>query len=370
VPLVAMSFAVAACGDDDSSEQSSAGAGEKAAETKKALVEAPPTSPPAEIGVTEALAKKPTAGKELIWLQCEFPACARTAKGIAEGAEALGWKHKTMTFKATNPGAGLQQAIQQKPDYIAITGIPTAAMEPQLAAADKAGIPVLSCGTTDKPAAGKYAMQCGGSLDTAAEYLARWMIDDSGGKANVVAVTITQYATLNTETEWMKSNFTKLCPKCSYDQLDVTVDDAGGGQIPSKVIAYLQSHPEVNYVFFTLGDFATGFPSALKSAGVSDKVKVIGAVENAGVIKGIAAGDYHAWTTEPLKYMGMVLVDGAARLSVGEELTDAYSESVYRNPTYVVDSPDSAKALAPTDSAWDGPEGFADQFKQLWQVGS
>lgn len=365
--MLVASIALAACGDDEEGD-STGGGGAKQSDT--ANVEAPPTSPPTEIAVADPLPKKPPTGKEMIWLQCEFPACARTPEGIKAGTKALGWKLRTITFKAADPAAGLQQAVNEKPDYIAITGIPTPLIKNELAAAAEAGIPVLSCGTTDLPAEGEYAMQCGGSLATAAEYLARWMINDSGGKANVAAVTITQYATLNTETDWMKKNFSELCPDCSYDQLDVTVEDAGSGGIPNKVVAFLQSHPDVNYVFVTLGDLAIGLPEALKGAGLDDKVKIVGAVENAAVTQGVASGDFAAWTTEPLKYMGMVLVDGAARLSVGEELTSEYSEQTYTNPTYVVDSPEAANALKSTDHAWDGPEGFIDQFTQLWKVGA
>jgi ribose transport system substrate-binding protein len=366
VPLLAGLMALAACGDND---ESGTAAGGGAQQSDTASVEAPPTSPPTEIGVTEPLPEKPPTGKKMIWLQCEFPACARTPEGIEAGVDALGWELETMAFKASAPGPSLQQAINRKPDYIAITGIPSAQIPNELAEADEAGIPVLSCGTTDLPAEGEYAMQCGGSLATAAEYLARWMVNDSGGKANVAAATMTQYDTLNTETDWMKKNFSELCPDCTYKQLNLTVEDAGSGGIPSKVVAFLQSNPEVNYLFVTLGDLTAGLPEALKSAGQSDKVKIVGAVENAGVIQGVASGDFAAWTTEPLKYMGMVLVDGAARLSVGEELTTEYSEQTYRNPTYVVDSPEAANALEPTNNAWDGPEGFVEQFKELWKVG-
>lgn len=365
VPMVVSSLALVACGGDDESDSPDA----TAAASKKALVEAPPTSPPTEIQVSAELPKAPPTGKKVIFLQCELPACERYVPGVKDAAEALGWSAKIEVFKNANPGAGLQQAVIQKPDYIAITGIPPVALKPQLAAAAKAGIPVISCATPDKPAAGGYAVQCGGSLETDADYLGRWMINDSGGKANVVAVTIPQFPVLNTETDWFKSNFKSKCSGCSFDQLDVTVQDVGGGAVPQKLVAYLQSHPDVNYVYFTFNDLTRGVPAVLKTAGLTDKVKLVGAAGDASIMKEIGSSQA-AWTIAPNVYSAWVMFDAMARLSVGEDLAGDYADKVYTSPTWVVDSAESAKLLEPTGFDWYGPEGFQDQFRALWKAGT
>jgi ribose transport system substrate-binding protein len=366
-PLVATLFGLAACGGN--SDTGSTAARAPGGAVKAGAVAPPPTTPPAGIGVTEAMPKAPPKGKSIVYLQCELPACARTVGGIKRGASALGWTSQVLAYKNADPGAGLQAAIQRKPDYIAITGIPTAAMKGQLASAKKAGIPVLSCGTTDKPSPDGYAAECGGTLERDAEYLGKWAARDSGGKANIVAVSIPQFSALVTITDWFKSNFKDLCAACAFDELDVTVDDVGAGQVGAKVVAYLQSHPKVDYVLFTFADLATGVPEVIKSAGLADRVKLIGAVENAAVVKGLP-GTFKAWTLSPNEYMGMVMVDAAARLSIGQSLTPRYLDEIYHNPTWVLDSSGAAKSLAATNDTWPGPPGFADQFKQLWQVGS
>ena len=79
---------------------------------------------------------------------------------------------RSRSSRTPNPGAGLQQAINERPDYIAITGIPTGAIKPQLKAAADAKVPVISCATPDKPSPGGYAVQCGGSLETDADWSA------------------------------------------------------------------------------------------------------------------------------------------------------------------------------------------------------
>jgi ribose transport system substrate-binding protein len=364
VPAVAIALATAACGDDDD-----AGSPAAAATTAKAAVEAPPTKPPTEIQVSDELPSKPPAGKQVVFLQCELPACERYVPGVKAAASALGWSAKVQVFKNANPGAGLQSAINEHPDYIAITGIPAVALKPQLAAAAKADIPVISCATPDKPAPGGYAAQCGGSLESDADYVGRWMINDSGGDADVVAVTIPQFPVLNTETDWLKANLERQCAECSYDQLDVTVQDVGGGAVPQKVVAYLQSHPDVDYVYFTFNDLTRGVPPVLRTAGFDKKVKLVGAAGDASIMKEIGSTQA-AWTIAPNVYSAWVMFDAMARLSVGETLSDDYASKVYTSPTWVVDSAESAKLLQPTGYDWYGPEGFEEQFKALWKVGT
>jgi ribose transport system substrate-binding protein len=361
-PVAAATLALAACGGDAQNASQA-----PATANGKPLVAAPPTSPPGRIQVTGALPKAPPTGKKVVFLQCELPACERYVPGVKSAAAALGWSAKVEVFKSGDPGAGLQQAINERPDYIAITGIPTVALKPQLKAATDAGIPVISCATPDRPAAGGYTVQCGGTLATDADYLGRWMINDSGGKANVVAVTIPQYPVLNTETDWFKHNIQSQCSGCSFQELDVSVQEVGGGAVPQKLVAYLQSHSNVNYVYFTFNDLTRGVPAVLRTAGLDKKVKLVGAAGDASIMKDIGSTQA-AWTIAPNVYSAWVMFDAMARLSVGESLPENYTSSVYASPTWVVDTAKSAKRLAPTSYDWYGPAGFEGQFKALWKV--
>jgi ribose transport system substrate-binding protein len=369
LPLVAVTLTVTACGTNSSNNNAAPSNATAAGSSTKAVVAAPPTRPPGSIQVEQALSKAPPKGKKIIFLQCELPACARYVPGINAATAALGWSAKTEVFKNADPGGALQQAINEHPDYIAITGIPAAALKPQLAAARKANIPVISCATPDRPSPGGYAVQCGGTLATDANYVARWMINDSGGKGHMVALTIPQFPVLNTETDWLKANLKRLCSGCSLDQLDLTIDDVAGGQVASKLTAFLQSHPSVNYVYFTFNDLSRGVPAALNAAGFGGKVKLVGAAGDAAIMKTIGSGQ-DAWTIAPNVYSAWVMVDAMARLATGERLTEAYANKVYASPTWVVDSAGSAKRLAPTKYDWYGPDGFQAKFKALWNVGA
>ena len=67
----------------------------------------------------------------------------------------------------------------------------------------------------------------------------RWAINDSGAKAKILGVTIAQYPVLNTETDWLRRNLKRMCSGCSFNELDVSVQDLVGGSVPQKVVAYL-----------------------------------------------------------------------------------------------------------------------------------
>jgi hypothetical protein len=115
-PILAITLALTACGGDRHTASQTG-----AAANGRTTVAAPPTKPPSKIQVTAALPTTPPPGKKVIFLQCELPACERYVPGVKSAAAALGWSAKIEVFKNANPGAGLQQAINERPDYIAIT---------------------------------------------------------------------------------------------------------------------------------------------------------------------------------------------------------------------------------------------------------
>jgi ribose transport system substrate-binding protein len=332
-------------------------------------VPAPPTTPPTDIQVTEPLTKTPPKGKHVIFLQCELPACARYVNGVKDATNALGWKTDFQVFKGSAPAAALEQAVAQKPDYIAITGIPESVLKVPLAKAHAANIPVISGADPEPPSDKGFALQVGGTLVPDAENVLHWIIKDSGSKANMVAVTIPQFPVLNGETDFLKSELPKLCPDCSYDQLDVTIDEVGAGSVPQKLTGYLQAHPDVDYVFFTFSDLGKGVGPVLQKSGL-DKVKLTGCCGDSGNAKEVASGDSNAWTIAPNEYSGYAMVDGMARLSVGMPITAELAKAVMPSPSWVVDSPASVDLLKPTGGDWPGPENYGAQFQKLWGVGA
>jgi ribose transport system substrate-binding protein len=367
--VLALAPALAACGDDDSdSAATAAGSGSKSTESAPSVPD-PITSPPDKIAITKPWTSPPPTGKTIFWLQCELPICAKIAQGGKAAAAAIGWKFESVVFKAGNPAGGMQTALQRKPDAIFISGIPAAAIKSQLAAAEKAGIPVVGCGDPEQPGPGKYASMCGTTTGPDGEQLGLWAIKDSGGDAHVVSVTIPSFPSLTTTTDGTAKAVKQYCPKCSADILPVTVDDLGAGQVASKLVAYLQAHPDVNYVLFTFADLGAGVAAALKGAGLDSKVKLIGNGAGPTQFKTMVAGGTPdaAWMAYPAVLSGWIATDAAARLIADGKLPDGYQKEQDHLQTWIVDSAESAKSLAPSYD-WEGPTNYQQQFKDLWKA--
>jgi ABC-type sugar transport system substrate-binding protein len=365
VVLVCSALLFAACGSSPSSDNTES----SSSATKSAkLVAAPPTSPITTFPITEKLGGPPPK-KSIAWLACELPTCQQMlSDGYKNAAAALGWSFKQINYKVADPASAVQQALDNNVDYIAITGIPPVAFPAQAKEAAKRGIPIVSCFDITKPAPktnGLY-MQCADAYGYGlqAKQIADWMINDSDGKANIVMVSIEDYPILQAERKAIQAEFSEKCPGCKFDLLPVTVDDVGGGKVPAKVAAYVQSHPSVNYVELAFSDLGLGIPQALKAAGVQDKVKITGVQSNAAVLKDIAKGNVAAWTAQAQEFAGWLSLDAFARLAENKPLTEYQNSG--QLPSWVVDTPAQAQKLLDGPGEWPGPEGFQAKFKQIW----
>lgn len=361
----------AACGGDDDAEagasnadgSSEASAGEGGGDQ---IVEAPPTEPPTEIGVTIPLDSVPESDVRVAWLACELPSCGFFTSGFEAATEALGWELDVINFPSAAPGQAVRQAVEAGVDYIAITGSPRALYEEELEAAHAAGIPVISCNATDPPDpdAGLFT-QCGDAtmFRQQALNLSHWMINDSGGSARVVVVNLRDYPILVEAEEQMTETFEAECPDCSLEVLPITVDDIGSGGVPQLVASYLQSAPDTDFVAFTFSDPLLGVPEALDAAGLADGVGITGLALSDVSIAGLVDGAVTAWAAQPIDYQSWLMVDAMARLSVGMELEE--EREAANLPTWIVDTPEVAETLVDA-GLWPGPADYQDQFKALW----
>ncbi len=90
--------------------------------------------------------------------------------------------------------------------------------------------------------------------------------------------------------------------------------------MPAAVASQLQANPDINYVFFSFGSLPSGVTATLESAGLLDQVTVYGQDFSPFDLEEIVAGTMGAWSADPKAYAGWLMVDAAARLSLGMEL--------------------------------------------------
>lgn len=371
----------AACGDDDTSEDASSSATTAAADDTATTTAGSETTTggsstdslfPAEFDVNDPLPEAPPEGQTVAWLECSVPACQIYTQGFRDATEALGWNLEVIPFDQTNPAVAFQQAIDVGADYVTSTAIAAALIEEQLQQMQDAGIPFFSLFSVDDPDPenNNIVFQAGGTefYRSQGEALADWVMEDSGGDANVVYVNIRDLQILNFAEEGLGDKLGSDCDGCSFDVLPVTFDDLGSGEVPQLVASYLQSNPDTNYVLFAFSDLSRGVSETLAGAGLGEGVQIGGTINDALNTQAIVDGDESGWTAQAVDYMSWLAVDGMARTSVGVPLDQDYLDAVAVVPTFVITDETAQTLLDETEGLWEGPEGFRDHFTQLWGV--
>ncbi|MGF7237706.1 MAG: sugar ABC transporter substrate-binding protein [Frankia sp.] len=371
----ACALALAACGSSSSGGTSGASSGTNAgsgtstgqlsaAKAGAAKYRSVPTSIVQSTPLTSAPPKKKVA-----FVACADPNCANLATFFKQAATALGWDTITVSATATDPGSAIQQAIDAGANYIATTGYPVALYQTKMNEAKAKNIPVFMCYSTDVPGGPSNNLYSDCNDSSAAAVYAKAMADylavDSGGKGNILAVTIPSYPILSAQVTAAKDELSTNCAGCKFHSLEVTTDDLAGSKVPQAVASYLQSNPSINYVYFTYNGLETGVPAALKAAGLASKVKLVGTQGNQPQFQEVASGTSKAWTALPEELAMWTMADQMARLSV-KQWSSADERKAAIPPFYFVDTPAAATAVAAEKAGWPGPTGFQETFKKLW----
>jgi len=320
---------------------------------------------PTEIGPTIPLDSVPEA-KTVAWLECSLPSCQAIGIGFDKAVETLGWNLEVISW-STDAAAAMQQAIDQQVDYIAITGTQPALIQDQLDQANAAGIPTMSCFDAAEPSPEGYAMQCGDAtaVEVAGDLIANAIIADSGGTANVMMVNIPDFAVLQVEQEASQAAYDENCPDCTFTELALTLDQLLAGEVPGAIVSSLQADPDIDYVHFAFDGLAGGVSATLAEADLLEGRKLVGVDYNGPILQEIVDGTMQFWTTNPKEYSAWLMVDAMARDAVGMENTEERENA--KLPTFIVNSPEVAEPLIPTDG-WTGPENQDAQFAELWGV--
>lgn len=374
---VALGLGLAACGSDSStdSEPSSSTSAEATGESgggkgrTSSELPAPPTKPEPGIGVSTPLKEAPEKGLTVGWMECALPGCKAFRAGLQAAASKVGWNVETIVYKSGDPGPAIQQAVNKKVDFIAITSESVATFEQELQAANAAGIPVVTGDSPDTPdpAKGLFAVlnNCSG-FESEAEQMASWLLEDSGGEGvHVGYVTIEAIPILKCGQDPLQPTLEKGgCTDCSVETLSVTPEELGAGQLPAKLVSFLQTHPEVNFLDFAFPDLIVGVSETLESAGIPN-VKLVSQSmgESEAAVDGLKSGAVSAVVATPQAYQMWLTVDTFARLSQGMPIDENLEGAVL--PSFVAVGPSSAKYFE-LGSHWPGPPGFEADFEALW----
>ena len=367
IATLVLVLAFAACGSDDNSSDSSAsaggatssGGGEGVATAQERLK--PFEATPTEITIKEPLKGAPPAGKTIVMLGTNDPNNQKLQKSLKNLAAMAKWNYAVVSYDPANPAtfnAAIDTAITKKANYIAEAGIPlTAAM---IKKAQDAGAKWVL--TSVHPVEVKDPIIVDANAyendEQMGKVLADFFVSDSKGKGNVVIEHVPAYPILDGFTDGFQAEVKELCPDCKVKIQEITIPDLTAGKVPSVMVSALRSNPDANYVAFDVGPFAAGIDAALASAGLSNKVKVIGQAADEAGIAALKTGKQTAWTGFDPVYSTYVMMDAMFRDSLGMPI-DAEASGLQTTQILTKDNVGDI-------STWSEPKDALAQFKKLW----
>jgi ABC-type sugar transport system substrate-binding protein len=329
---------------------------------------APFLTKPTTIGITIPLIGKPAGGKTVFLISVNDPSTTPVDTGFTAGAAALGWSGKVLLYTDPTQGNSLiTQALQQGASYIAILGLSASETQSGLAAAKAKGVPVFQVDSTSRakgPANWLFSQVDDlGVWAERGKINADYVIANSNGHANVLAVGLPSFASQLNWEDGLKSEFSKNCPTCTLKTLDVPYTTLESGATAGEVLGYLRAHPEVNNVVFGVGSEDDGLLTAASSAGIKiggSGVQVSLQDPNQGDLQDIINGSYVAAVATPNAYDGWLVIDAMARQSLKMDLEPNWNSTT---PLFM-----QTKTNISSTNLYEGPTGYQAEFKKLWNV--
>lgn len=295
-------------------------------------------------------------------------------KASAEAAKAAGIEF----VQYNNEGdpsqwvAGMNQAIAQRSDLIILEGGPDpSALGPQLAAAKKAGIPVISTHRFDVDAVDQTLQEFDlAGIVPAQHYLgsgeltADYAMVESDCQVNALILEAADVQPTSAGiTKRFQDELAEHCPDtCKAEAINMPFSDwaqKASGEMQSR----LTSDPEINFIAPNFDQGAIYARQAILSAGADDRVKIVAYNGSAPVMQMLADGEsVISEVGEPLEWLGWQNIDQALRILAGVKPTKAAT------PVRLFDESNISEAGDPVvqTEGYGPPSQYQDGFKQLW----
>jgi len=315
---------------------------------------------PNQLQTTEQIAAPVPEGKVIDWVVCGVPECAALTQPLTEAAEALGWSVNAIDggLSPETVQAAWDLAVQNGNDAVVGTGFPSVMFATQLAQLEAAGVPVVQGYVTEPAGNGIIASIAGGDavFTMQGSYEAQFVLGRIGTEANTLFLGGSVFPGMNTVQNGFEAEYLRLCPSCTFDALDLPGDSIGT-TLPSTVVAYLTTHPDVNYLVLGMGSMLLGLPEALEEAGLD--LKIVANFPNEVMLQqmrdGIIDGIIMLQQADSMWQM----VDALARFYAGESVEPSMAPS----PVWAITA-ETADQL--TAEPYALVEGYQDQYKALW----
>jgi len=359
--LGAALVAASGCGSDSDGASAASSGGANVTEAQAVADKA--GTRPTVLDLGKPVGKEIPAGKKIAFISCGVEACEIQGDIIKEGAALLGWTAETIGTDGSPEQLqnAFQTALRQGADAVILNAVTRSVVAKQLAEAQKQGVPFVTLSSVEKPGNGILA----NIADTRnsgriGELLAAKIVSDSEGEANTLYVNISAFQILKALGDQFESSYKRYCPDCGYGSIDIPATSLGK-DAPDRIVSYLRSHPQVNYVVLSVSNaLGAGLPAALRAAGLADKVKIIGQSADTQTFQDLQAGNIKAVVPYDYYTVDYLMLDALARHFAGVPLEDQAP------PLWIVTA-DNMPAGA-TEGLVPVVEDYQDQFKKVWGI--
>lgn len=271
---------LASCSDADDTDSAAAAADDDVAKAANAIVESA-LDRPTDVGISAPLdGAVPEVDGPVYWIERGAPACVALGDALKEATDTLGWD-----LVRVNAGLSPEtvknawgEAARANPAPVAVlgSGFPREVFEDELQSLAKRDIPTFNLSVNDEAGNGLTAVIGAGQVRNVevGRLQAAYLLSRRGAETNAVFVKIPAFPSHEPQHEGFRAAFEELCPDCGLDQLELPAESMGT-DLPQRLVAYLQANPDVNAVAIAYGDMAVGVPTALRDAGLADRVVVV-----------------------------------------------------------------------------------------------
>lgn len=358
--------ALSACGTSKSSGTAtgSSTAGSAAATSAATSKDAAFLQQPTSLPVTQKLSKVPPTGVKVAYLNEGVAYAQDYLTGMMAAAAVLGWQVKSYTTSAANPAStisALTSAIDAGAKYVVVSAVDAAIYQSVLPLAKSKGAEILSLNANNPSIPGEVVNVLG-STDAirGSQQVGEALLADAqshGVTAHIGEVTVPIFATVLAPEHTGLEHALSSCSSCTISSIPIPAQQFESGAIAPVIVSYLQSHPDINYLFYDSAPLDVGVAQQLKVAGLKEP-GMFGAAAQPAEIQAVQSGQQAGWGAYPSVLHGWILMDVAARLSVGDD------PNVWKtSPSYVLEKSNSA-AIDPT--SFEFPSGYQAMFKALW----
>ena len=299
----------------------------------------------------------------MAYITCGLPTCTTISNSVKAAAETLGWKFTALGTKPTPEAvkAAWAQAVRLKVDAVLASGFPRAVFEPELQALRKQGGGAFTCCSPDKPGNGlTMSVVRPGDEAVQGAYIATLAAKYAAGKVpHVLFVNLPEFAVIQAQYPIFQQKLKEYAPGATEAKIDIP-NTAIGTTSADRIVSYLRSHKDINYIALSQDALSAGLPAALKAAGL--KVPFSGDGGGPGPRQLVASGQQAGSVEFPIDQVFWTMMDGVIRWKNGESL-DPDIKAIKLPPYFLINKDNVGST--PTTIVPD----LKAKYAKLWGVG-